>query len=96
MESGVDQNPLDSCYNDNESEVNPGESMTEWTRHQELVLSELKRLSSNIERLTDDLVGHRIIMASELSALKVKAGAFGFLAGCLPAALQLGINHFVK
>lgn len=92
----MDLKHSDSCYNDNEWPMNPEESMTEWTRHQELVLSELKRLSSNIERLTDDLVGHRIIMASELSALKVKAGVFGFLAGSLPVALQLSINQFLK
>lgn len=54
----------------------------EWGRH---VLSELKRINSSIEDLRVAHSKLELVTAKEISALKVKAGAWGLLSGFLAA-----------
>ncbi len=58
---------------------------TEWRNH---VLKELERLNScydSLDEKMDDL-------GKEIVALKVKAGAWGLVAGCIPVAIALVIR----
>jgi len=52
-----------------------------WSRYEEYVLRELERLGDAVERI-DASMGRQ---ESAISALKVRSGVWGFVAGLLPA-----------
>jgi hypothetical protein len=57
-----------------------------WSEYQRLVLSELKRLDSDI----NDLSGKVDRVRMDVAMIKVKIGLWGILGGCIPAAIALG------
>ena len=54
-----------------------------WSAHEKLVLSEIRDLKQDVRGMQTDLT----MIKSELAALKVKAGAWGALAGLIPFGL---------
>jgi len=63
-----------------------GNGWNEWQHH---VLAEIRRLSSNVDKLNESVQCHREKTAGEISALKVKAGIWGGIGGMIPAAIAL-------
>jgi hypothetical protein len=69
------------------------ESLEGWTEYRKLILAELERLSASIhdtnrkidEFRSDDIAQIKV----EIAMLKVKAGAWGALAGLLPTLAAL-------
>lgn len=52
-----------------------------WNTYEKLVMSELSDLKRDVESLHEEL----ILMRIDIAMLKVKAGAWGALAGAIPA-----------
>lgn len=71
----------------------PTKAQTDWDEQRALVLAELKRLNQGIEDLklkidqlyNSDLSDLKSRMAVMQAELKLKSGAWGFLAGAIPA-----------
>jgi hypothetical protein len=56
-----------------------------WAMHQLMVLDKLEVQGDDIAKLRTELKEFRIVMAEDISSLKVKSGVWGFAAGLLPA-----------
>lgn len=63
-----------------------GDDWDQWRNH---VLSELRRLGETCEDIQKSLVHVR----SDIATLKVKAGAWGLVAGCVPVAIMLATRY---
>jgi len=61
--------------------------MNGWDKWGNHVLEELKRLNGNMDKMNADITE----ISKEISALKVKSGVWGFIAGAIPAILALVI-----
>lgn len=66
-----------------------GNGWNEWSRY---VLKELERLNHCYESIIKELV----IIKSEISALKVKAGVWGLLGGCIPVTITMVVYFFAR
>ena len=60
-----------------------------WSRYEELVLSELRRLNTELVDLNQKFDTQIPPMRAEMGALRVKAGIWGLAAGLLPAVAAL-------
>lgn len=54
-----------------------------WVEYRKHVLSEIKRLSANQEKLDERSVSYRLETSNELSRLKVWSGIYGAIAAVL-------------
>lgn len=59
---------------------------SEWSKH---VLAELKRLNNNYDELSKEVNIFELNMVRDITALKIKCGLWGGLAGAIPAAIAI-------
>jgi cellobiose-specific phosphotransferase system component IIC len=64
----------------------------DWTRYQELVLSELERLSENIENLSSLCAK----LDKDFAIMKVKAGILGSLSATIVSSIILILDHIFR
>lgn len=57
--------------------------MNEWRDYQQLVLSELKKLNENIEKITEKVQKNH----TQIEVMKVKSGFFGSISGMITFAI---------
>lgn len=62
----------------------------DWLKYQELVLRELERLNTNIEKLSGEQLTQRI----ELENIKARAGFLGIISGAL-TAMSITIGQYI-
>lgn len=67
----------------------------DWSQVGELVLHELKRLNTAVEKHITQERAWQLEVNEQLATLKVKAGIWGALSGAVPATLVL-IYHALK
>ncbi len=64
------------------------ESPNGWDRWQNLVLSDMQRLSAEMQAMRQE----QNCMGKQLAALRVKSGLWGAMGACVPIALLLLTN----
>ena len=62
----------------------------DWSKYEQLVLSELKRISRDVT----DIYSHVDKLREEVAALKVKSGVWGLLGGTIPVIIAVVIEYF--
>ena len=63
-----------------------GNGWNEWSKH---VLAELERLNGCYEKINTKLLE----MHTDIAILKVKAGVWGIIGGCIPIIIALAVNY---
>tara|TARA_R110000824_G_scaffold80978_1_gene203423 strand:- start:2874 stop:3116 length:243 start_codon:yes stop_codon:yes gene_type:complete len=64
----------------------------EWPQYQALVLSELSRHNTLLEKLNDKLDINLSRVNGELATLRVKAGLWGMFGAAVPIGIALGLK----
>lgn len=66
-----------------------------WNEYQKLVLSELTRHSQELEEIRSKVTSIELALSNDITAIKVKSGVWGAIAGMIPVCILI-IFYLIK